>query len=149
MTMPLSHSRGSRWFPVAVQALVFLAGTDQTANVCHSSSAIAQDLQSHAVFLRRILAQLARADLIVAREGRDGGYRLARPPEQITLAAVYHAVTAPEPTNHAADCDDVPTPVQSVLDEIEAEAERRRLDVLCHMTLASVLERVAGTEQPS
>ena len=86
--MPLPHTRGSGWFPVAVQALVYLAQPE----VACSSSAMAPELNVHAVFLRRVLAQLGRANLIEAREGRDGGHRLARSPEQITLAEVYRAV---------------------------------------------------------
>lgn len=147
--MPQAHARGSGWFPVAVQALVFLAEPDGTATTCRPSSAMAQDLQSHAVFLRRVLAQLGRANLIQAREGRDGGYRLARPAEQITLAEVYQAVNAPDPTDHTAGASHVPTPVQSVLDEIVAEAERRRLEVLGRFTLASVLQRVTSSGRPS
>jgi Rrf2 family transcriptional regulator, repressor of oqxAB len=86
--MPLPHTRGSGWFPVAVQALVYLAQSDAAC----SSSAMAPELNAHAVFRRRVLAQLGRANQIEAREGRDGGYRLARSPEQITLAVVYRAV---------------------------------------------------------
>jgi Rrf2 family transcriptional regulator, repressor of oqxAB len=147
--MPLAHSRGSGWFPVAVQALVFLSETDGASTTCRPSSAMAHDLQSHAVFLRRVLAQLGRANLIQAREGRDGGYRLARPAEQITLAEVYQAVNALDPTDHTAGASDVPTPVQSALDEIEAEAERQRLEVLGRFTLASVLQRVTSSGRRS
>jgi Rrf2 family protein len=109
---------------------------------------MAPDLQAHAVFLRRVLAQLGRAQLIEAREGRAGGYRLARPPEQITLAEIYQAVNALDPADHAASLsspDDMRSPVQSILDEIEAEAQRRRLDVLSRTTLAAVLRRVRGS----
>jgi Rrf2 family transcriptional regulator, repressor of oqxAB len=146
--MPLAHSRGAGWFPVAVQALVRLAQTDAAC----SSSAMAPDLRSHAVFLRRVLAQLGRANLIRAREGRDGGYRLARPAEQITLAEIYQAVTAldpTDPTGHTAGASDGSTPIQSVLDEIEAESERQRLEVLSRFTLASVLQRVTSSGGPS
>jgi Rrf2 family transcriptional repressor of oqxAB len=141
--MPLPHAHGSGWFPVAVQALVRLAQSDAAC----SSSAMAPDLNAHAVFLRRVLAQLRRANLIVAREGRDGGYRLARPPEQITLAEVYRAVNAAEPTDHTAGRTAAPTPVESVLDEIEAEAERRRLELLSRVSLADVLRRVTSADR--
>ena len=91
MSIGNSHSPG--WFSVAVQALVVFAETDGPC----SSSAMAQDLKAHAVYLRRVLSQLVRANLIQAREGRDGGYRLARSPEQISLAEVYQAVKAVDP----------------------------------------------------
>src|SRR5258708_20409683 len=96
MRVGISHGPG--WFPVAVQALVVLAETDGPC----SSSTMAQDLKAHAVYLRRGLAQLVRANLIHAREGRDGGYRLAPPAHDITLAEVYQAVTVADPPETTA-----------------------------------------------
>jgi Rrf2 family protein len=58
----------------------------------YPSAFIAGSVNTHAVFLRRILGDLVAAGLVSAREGRAGGYRLARPPERITLAEVYRAV---------------------------------------------------------
>jgi Rrf2 family protein len=140
--MPLTHVRGSGWFPVAVQALMHLARSDATC----SSSAMAPDLNAHAVFLRRVMAQLGRANLIQAREGRDGGYRLARPPEQITLAEIYQAVKAADPAEPAAGPCAGHSPVESMLEEIDAEAERLRLEVLGRVSLAEVLQRVASAD---
>lgn len=122
---------------MAVQALVVLAETDGPC----SSSTLAQDLQAHAVFLRRVLAHLVRANLIQAREGRDGGYRLARSAEQITLAEVYQAVNVADPAEHTDGTSGVNARVQSILDEMRAETEQCLLEVLEHSTLASVLER--------
>ncbi len=142
MRVGISHGPG--WFPVAVQALVVLAETDGPC----SSSTMAQDLKAHAVYLRRVLAQLVRANLIQAREGRDGGYRLARSAEYITLAEVYQAVSVADLAEHTAGTGGVNARVQTVLDEIEAEAEQRLLEILGHSTLASVLERVAIAGRP-
>ena len=46
-------------------------------------------------FLGAILADLRRAQLVSSRRGADGGYRLARPPEEITLADVIRALDGP------------------------------------------------------
>ncbi len=137
--MSIGILRNPGWFPVAVQALVVLAETD---GAC-SSSAMAQDLKAHAVFLRRVLARLVRANLVRAREGRDGGYRLARPADHITLAEIYQAVTVTDPSEDTQNFSGVNAQVQTVLDEIGAEAGQRLLQVLGQYTLASVLERVA------
>jgi len=137
--MSIGILRNPGWFPVAVQALVVLAETD---GAC-SSSAMAQDLKAHAVFLRRVLARLVRANLVRAREGRDGGYRLARPADHITLAEIYQAVTVADPSEDTQNFSGVNAQVQTVLDEIGAEAEQRLLQVLGQYTLASVLDRVA------
>src|SRR5438309_8125369 len=139
--MRVGSSHGPGWFPVAVQTLVVLADTDGPC----SSSAMAQDLKAHAVYLRRVLAQLVRANLIVAREGRDGGYRLARSPEHITLAEVYQAVKAEDPLRDTLRRSGVNERVQSVLEKMGAEAERYLLELLSQQTLASVLERVEIT----
>ena len=143
MRVGISHVPG--WFPVAVQALVVLAETDGPC----SSSSMAQDLKAHAVYLRRVLAQLVRANLIQAREGRDGGYRLARSADDITLAEVYRAVAVTDPAEHTTGPGGVNARVQTVLDEFGAEAEHYLLELLSHHTLASVLERVASSGRPS
>ncbi len=143
--MRVGISRGPGWFPVAVQALVVIAETDGPC----SSSTMAQDLKAHAVYLRRVLAQLVRANLIQAREGRDGGYRLAQSADHITLAEVYQAVKAADPLEDNSTRSGVNARVQSILDEIGAEAERSLLELLSYHTLASVLERVGIARPPS
>jgi Rrf2 family transcriptional regulator, repressor of oqxAB len=134
--MPVARSRGSAWFTLAVRSLVRLAHADAPC----SSGEMAPDLQSHAVSLRRVLAQLVRAGLIEAREGRAGGYLLARPPEAITLAEIYEAAQALDAPD---DAGAAPTPLLSALDDIEAEAERERLGALGRVTLAELLQRAS------
>jgi len=136
MSSGISNSPG--WFPVAVQALVVIAGTE---GLC-SSSAMAQDLKAHAVFVRRVLAQLVRAGIVQAREGRDGGYSLARSADSITLAEVYQAVKIADASEGTACANGVNARVQNMLDEIGAEAEQHLLEILDHYTLASVMQRV-------
>ena len=46
-------------------------------------------------FLEHILLELKHARLVRARRGARGGYWLARPPEEITLASVIRAVEGP------------------------------------------------------
>ncbi len=136
MSSGIPNSPG--WFPVAVQALVVIAGSE---GLC-SSSTMAQGLHAHAVFVRRVLTQLVRANIVQAREGRDGGYRLARSAEHITLAEVYQAVKFADPAEVAACSRDVNAGVPAVLDEVGAEVEQRLLEVLGKYTLASVMQRV-------
>ncbi len=75
-------------FAMAVHALAVLA-QDQAG---YPSEYLAGSVNTHAVFLRRVLRRLAEGGLIEAREGRGGGYRLARPAERVTLAEVYRLV---------------------------------------------------------
>jgi Rrf2 family protein len=46
-------------------------------------------------FLEHILLELKHARLVRARRGAKGGYWLAKPPEEITLASVIRAVEGP------------------------------------------------------
>lgn len=46
-------------------------------------------------FLENILVDLRHADLVHAQRGSEGGYRLARDPQEITLGAVFRAVEGP------------------------------------------------------
>ena len=46
-------------------------------------------------FLENILLQLRHAGLVESRRGADGGYRLARPAAEVTLADVIRAIDGP------------------------------------------------------
>jgi Rrf2 family protein len=46
-------------------------------------------------FLENILSELRHAGLVASHRGADGGYSLARPPREITLADVIRAVDGP------------------------------------------------------
>lgn len=46
-------------------------------------------------YLVQILLQLKGAGLVVSTRGASGGYRLSRPPEQISLAEVLTAIDGP------------------------------------------------------
>lgn len=53
----------------------------------------AQDIPPH--FLENILADLRNAGLVATRRGVEGGYWLARPAQEISLADVIRAVEGP------------------------------------------------------
>ena len=87
-------------FAIALHALcVLVAVSDKDV----PSGLIASSINTNPVVVRRILASLKRAGLVQTREGAEGGYRLARAPQQIGLDAIYAAVE-PEPlfASHAA-----------------------------------------------
>lgn len=141
--MSTRNPLGPGCFRVAVQALAVLANADCAC----PSAAIAQDVEAHAVFLRRVLAQLARARIVEAREGRDGGYRLARPADQITLAEIYRAFKVGDPADEAAPAPGGNPRVHAALDAIGDEVDQRILDVFEQYTLASVVGRPIPTSR--
>ena len=82
----LSSSR----FVVAIHALSVLARHSGKGPVC--SNMIAQSVHTNPVVIRRLMSELEKAALVASTSGRSGGFSLARPAPQITLADVYRAV---------------------------------------------------------
>lgn len=80
-------------FAVATHALVVIA-SDRTR--AHRSEDLGAGARTNPSVLRRILSQLARADITGSRMGAGGGAVLAREPDAITLADVYRAVEGGE-----------------------------------------------------
>jgi Rrf2 family protein len=78
----------------AVRAAVELAAAEKTGKpVKGEYLATAQGIPQN--FLENILTELRRAGLIRTRRGADGGYQLARPAAEITVADVLRAVEGP------------------------------------------------------
>ncbi len=60
-----------------------------------TSDQLAKAQQIPAKFLEAILTQLRRAGLVRSQRGPDGGFWLARPPEEISLADIIRAIDGP------------------------------------------------------
>ena len=69
----------------AVRAAVELAAAAPDSLTCDRIAA-AQNVPSR--FLQAILGDLQHARLVVSQRGREGGYRLALPPSEISIARV-------------------------------------------------------------
>jgi Rrf2 family protein len=97
-------------------------------------------------FLEQILQDLRRAGLVEARRGPRGGYALARPPAEISMADVLRAVRGPLEEllgvegrpGSAASPDDVPALVWG-------EVGGRLIDVLERATLADFIARAEAS----
>jgi Rrf2 family protein len=76
----------------ALRALLTLAASDGEL-VKGESLASAQDLPLR--FLENILTDLRRSGLVASRRGAEGGYKLCRPPGEITIAMVIRATDGP------------------------------------------------------
>jgi len=77
----------------ALRAAVELAAAEGGPPVKGERLATSQSIPLR--FLENILLQLRNAGLIESRRGADGGYRLARPAAEITLADVIRAIDGP------------------------------------------------------
>jgi Rrf2 family protein len=78
----------------AVRAAVELAAAQpEGVPVKGEQLARAQDIPQN--FLENILTELRRAGIVRTRRGAEGGYQLARPAAEITVADVLRAVEGP------------------------------------------------------
>lgn len=77
----------------AVRAAIELAAVADSRPVTAEQLAAAQDVPLS--FLENILRELRHAGLVHSQRGHDGGFRLARPASQISVADVIRAVEGP------------------------------------------------------
>jgi Rrf2 family protein len=103
-------------------------------------------------FASQILGDLVHAGIAVSAFGRDGGHRLARPPEQVSMAEVIEAAEGPLASGRCA-LRDGPCRWQEVcpLHETMTTATASLRDVLAATTLAMVAARdaaIAGGTYP-
>ncbi len=111
-----------------------------------TSERIAGSVNTHPVFIRRILGRLSKAGLVVSQAGVGGGWRLRRSPETMSLLEVYQAVEEKHlfslhhrsPNPHCL----VGRNIQHSLAGIFAEAERALEEKLATRTVARVLDLV-------
>jgi Rrf2 family protein len=74
---------------MTVHALCVLAKSGK-GPVC--SSYIASSVHTNPVVIRRLMAQLERAQLVKSTAGRSGGFELYGDPRSLTLADIYNVV---------------------------------------------------------
>lgn len=123
-------------FAMATHALALLAQSDAG----YPSAYIAGSVNTGAPFLRRVLSMLVKAGLIEAREGRDGGYRLAQPADRITLADIYRATVgdpllSPSPAEPSVLCP-VGSGMRNAFGSLSGQIEAQVIASLADRTIA-------------
>jgi Rrf2 family transcriptional regulator, cysteine metabolism repressor len=105
-------------------------------------------------FLEQILNDLKSMGAVESKRGLNGGYRLARPPENITLASVVrHVEGALAPVSCVSDrfyerctCPDEATcPIRDVM----KEAREAIVKIMERLTLADLRERAERLQKPN
>ena len=122
----------------ALRAALELAAAPDAKPVKGERIARAQEIPLR--FLENILMQLRHAGLVDSRRGADGGYRLARPAAEVTLADVIRAIDGPLAGVSGArpetlDFDGTAAPMRDVWIAVRASLRA----VLEHVTLADVV----------
>ncbi len=96
-------------------------------------------------FLVQILQDLKRAGLVTSTRGAAGGYRLALPPQEVTLADVLKVV---EGNSEPTTCASATSPLAPVLLEVCHELSSMRQQHLAGITLADLVARAAVEAGP-
>ena len=128
-------------FAIATHALAVLAVHEEG----FSSDQMAHSIHTNPAFLRRVMASLCHAGLVQAREGRGGGYTLARPADRITLSEIYEAVEpegaiAPSPCTPDARCR-IGAGIKTAFEEVAKCANDGLLRGLATRTVADIARR--------
>ncbi|MBS1873008.1 MAG: Rrf2 family transcriptional regulator [Acidobacteria bacterium] len=130
----------------AVRIMVHLAGLPPGSRPNRNVLAEASEVPEH--FLSKILQSLARARLIDSQRGMNGGFSLARAPEQINLLDVVEAIEGP---THLNACllpgDSCGRKQWCPAHCIWAEAQDAMTSVLKRSTIARLAAR-AGKDTP-
>lgn len=76
-------------FTIAVHALTVLNHRGTVV----SSEALAENVCTNAARIRKVLARLRNAGIVVTKEGAEGGYLLSRPGTDLSLAEIADALS--------------------------------------------------------
>jgi Rrf2 family protein len=115
-----------------------------------TSKELAISVCAHPTFVRKIIAKLGKADLLVATRGASGACVLARPPEQISLLDIYR-VSEPSPifsvhTYPAKEGCNVSVNIKGRLDDVLQVAQASFEEKLGTMTLCDLMPCLPQTD---
>jgi Rrf2 family protein len=116
----------------AVRAVVELAGAPDGRPTKAERVATAQGIPLN--FLENILSELRHAGIVRSQRGAEGGFRLAKPADQITIADVIRAVEGPLATVRGGPPEELSYPGHA--------AELARVWIAVRKSLRAVVERV-------
>ncbi|KAA5536850.1 Rrf2 family transcriptional regulator [Taibaiella lutea] len=99
-----------------------------------SSEYIASNININPVLVRKELSRLSKANLIITKEGKNGGSYLACSPKKITLADVYKATYEKPLFNHSKNTPNPQCPMGSkiglIMEDVNKMAEAALLKKL-------------------
>ena len=124
----------------AVRAVLVLASHDDPHPLKGELIAASQDLPLK--FVENILGELKHAGLVVSQRGPEGGYRLAVPADQITVAEVIRVVDGPLAAVAGVRPEAISYPPGAeALPDVWLQARSQLRSVLENVTFADLVQR--------
>ena len=84
----------SRFSEIAISSVGYLAEVYDEDTAVYSSAEIAEARKLTQIFVAKVLTILSKHGVVDGAKGPGGGYRLARPPQEISLWEVVHPFQA-------------------------------------------------------
>jgi Rrf2 family protein len=138
----------------AVRAMIELADGTEESPVAGERIAAAQEIPLR--FLNTILTELRYAGLVRGRTGAEGGYWLARPPGEVTLAEIIDEVDGPLASVHGLPPEELTFGGDArALQEVWIALRASMLEILDSVTIADLvaaelpepIRRIAGDQE--
>ena len=121
----------------AVRAAVELAAASAEKPVKAEAIANAQGIPLN--FLENILGELRHAGIVRSHRGAEGGFRLAKPPEKVTVADIMRAVEGPLASVRGGPPEDASyTGAAETLPRVWIAVRANLRNVVEHVTVADV-----------
>jgi len=138
-------------FSRSLKAMLLLGHAEEESSPVLSSARLARNLDTNPSLVRKLMVPLVQHGLVASIKGRNGGVRLGRPADQITLEEIYHSsigskrIWAPRPegpreclvTNHCAE----------YFTRLTNETEAAVLGTLAGHTLADSLDELRAIDR--
>jgi Rrf2 family protein len=134
-------------FAVSIHILTILAASQDTAV---TSEAMATSVGTNPVVIRRTMAGLREYGLVESRPGTSGGWKLAKPPHQITLCQVLNASSTDvifAMHEHPDDDCLIGGNIQVALTKVFGKAHGVMEAALSQFTIADVLQDVLNLQK--
>jgi Rrf2 family protein len=125
-------------FSTAIEALALMAAKPEGT---HTSQTLADALTTNPVVIRRLLAELSKAEIVATAKGPSGGSKLARGAKQISLRDIYRALGADEllhQTEHGAESTQE---LRRAIHSVFRKAQKSLEEELDSVTLQQVIKK--------
>jgi DNA-binding IscR family transcriptional regulator len=128
-------------FPIALHIMTLLC----TAEDVTSSDYLAGSINVNPVLVRKELSNLKKHNLIISREGKNGGYLLGKPATQVTLAQIFQTIKPASVLGKAKNQPNPACPVGKQINEhlktLDTEIELAMMKKLGDTNLADFCKR--------